>query len=642
MDDIEKIRTIEPKVSYEYIEGKIASDPAAAATVIAYLQHKYDWKHIDLVIGVMPAGSTFLLEHGGKFALNVPKLFVLPSPAQVPRIASQPAAGIVQSTGNAIQGTIYNIRQLLPRVKRLYVVAGAGRDDREYLTRTQRMLTAEQQFEQVLYLEGLDASELLRELSGAPQQSAVLFLSYVMNRHGQPTTSNQILRSITPKVSIPVFGFYDTLLGKGIVGGNLTSTQTYGEVTAVAAQRLLSGEKNFFALTASPQYLYDWRQLQRWNIDRSQLPEGSQVRYVEYSLWEKYRWEITAAAILLVLQGVLIVSLLFNRARRRKLEQELKAANAWLEARVQERTLELAASNEELQASNEELTAVNEEMRAMNETLDGLNHQLLNSLELQRQMEKDLVEKNHKLQELDQMKSMFIASMSHELRTPLNSIIGFTGMTLQEMSGPLNEEQKDNLSRVKKAANHLLALITDVIDISKIESGRIDRHAESFRLQDLIQEAAETVRTQIDEKGMCLEIDLASDVTMCTDRRRLFQCLINFLSNAVKYSEAGTITLSARAENGMVEFAVKDTGIGIDSADRRKLFEPFERIKSHLQVKAGGTGLGLYLTKKLATEVLQGNVGVESTLGKGSTFWIRVPENLKMREGAKDENGTDH
>lgn len=633
VEKIQKIRAIEPKISYEYIDGKIASDPVLAATVNAYLQHKYDWQNIELVIGVMPAGSSFLLEHGDKFAKAVPRLFVLPSPSQILQISHMQATGIIQSTGDAIGGTIRNIRRLLPDVKQLYVVAGTGQDDKEYLARTRRMLAAETQFEQVVYLEGLDATELQHQLSQAPQQSAVLFLSYVMNRHGQPTTSSQIVRSISPQIHIPVFGFYDTLLGKGIVGGHLTSTEAYGEVTAVAAQRLLSGEKNFFAATASPQYMYDWRQLQRWRIDSGRLPADSQVRYVEYSLWDLYKWQIVVTVLLLVLQGLLIMSLLFNRTRRRKLEQELLGINARLEERVQERTTELAASNEELQASNQELSAMNEEMRAMNETLDGLNHQLLDSLNQLHQMEEDLIEKNKKLKELDQMKSMFIASMSHELRTPLNSIIGFTGMTLQEMSGPLNEEQKDNLSRVKKSANHLLALITDVIDISKIESGRIDSYVDSFSLHDLIREAAETVRAQIAEKGMSLSMELADDVRMCTDRRRLLQCLINFLSNALKYSEAGTITISAAVEDGMVELSVRDTGIGIAAADLPKLFEPFERVKSHLQVKAGGTGLGLYLTKKLTTEVLQGNVAVESVSGAGSTFRIRVPQNIVKQGG---------
>jgi signal transduction histidine kinase len=215
------------------------------------------------------------------------------------------------------------------------------------------------------------------------------------------------------------------------------------------------------------------------------------------------------------------------------------------------------------------------------------------------------------------------------LRTPLNSIIGFTGITLQEMSGPLNEEQKDNLSRVKRSANHLLALITDVIDISKIESGRVDSFPQAFSLNELVREAVDTIRSQVEDKGMSLEVPVSADVAMFTDRRRLLQCLINLLSNAVKYSEAGKITVAIRPLGEQVEIAVRDSGIGIAEADLPKLFEPFERVKSHLQVKAGGTGLGLYLTKKLVTEVLHGEVDVRSIQGEGSTFTIRIPPQVE-------------
>ena len=300
-----------------------------------------------------------------------------------------------------------------------------------------------------------------------------------------------------------------------------------------------------------------------------------------------------------------------------------------------ERTEALTAANEELMAANEEQRALNEQMIAMNETLDDMNHKMATEISDKERMSATLAEANQKLKELDRMKSMFIASMSHELRTPLNSIIGFTGITLQEMSGPLNEEQKDNLSRVKRSANHLLALITDVIDISKIESGRIDSFPQAFFLNELVREAVDTIRAQVEDKGMLLEVSAPADVAMFTDRRRLLQCLINLLSNAMKYSEAGKITVAIRSVNESVEIAVNDTGIGIAEADLPKLFEPFERVKSHLQVKAGGTGLGLYLTKKLVTEVLQGEINVRSVQGEGSTFTIRIPPKVEERRSTQ-------
>ncbi len=232
----------------------------------------------------------------------------------------------------------------------------------------------------------------------------------------------------------------------------------------------------------------------------------------------------------------------------------------------------------------------------------------------------------------DKLKSIFIASMSHELRTPLNSIIGFSGMTLQGLSGELNEEQKDNLTRITKSARHLLSLITDVIDISKIEAGRIDVFPEPFALHELIAEAVSIMQTQAKGKGLLLEVDVPVGLNMNTDRKRLLQCIINYLGNAVKFTEAGKITVMAKEINREVEISVIDTGIGIAQKDIPKLFEAFHRLETHLKLKPGGTGLGLYLTKKLATEILSGSVSVKSTEGKGSTFSIRIPKTVQ-KEG---------
>lgn len=239
--------------------------------------------------------------------------------------------------------------------------------------------------------------------------------------------------------------------------------------------------------------------------------------------------------------------------------------------------------------------------------------------------EKQLFEANKNLKKLDRLKSMFIASMSHELRTPLNSIIGFTGIILQEMTGPLNVKQKDHLGRVYQASKHLLSLITDVIDISKIEAGRIDAQIESVNIAELVNEAADATEPQMKLKPITLVKSVPENINIMTDRKRLLQSVINYMSNAVKYTEEGAITVSAEEENDRVKIQVADTGIGIPEDEMPVLFEAFERIDSHLKVKAGGTGLGLYLTRKLVTEILGGEVFAKSMEGEGSIFGLDIP-----------------
>lgn len=230
---------------------------------------------------------------------------------------------------------------------------------------------------------------------------------------------------------------------------------------------------------------------------------------------------------------------------------------------------------------------------------------------------------------VDKLQSMFIASMSHELRTPLNSIIGFSGLLLQGVLGDLNEQQKDSLARIHRSGNHLLDLITDVIDISKIEAGRIEVFTELFSLEELVAEAIEDVRLQAGKKGLALEVQADDWPSMNTDRKRVLQCLLNYLSNAVKFTEEGKIILSVTVKGDKVDISVSDTGIGIAGDEMPRLFEAFEHLESHLRVKAGGSGLGLYLTKKVVEDLLEGTLSIESQLDKGSTFGFTIPMTLR-------------
>ena len=243
--------------------------------------------------------------------------------------------------------------------------------------------------------------------------------------------------------------------------------------------------------------------------------------------------------------------------------------------------------------------------------------------------------------ELDQLKTMFIASMSHELRTPLNSIIGFSGLIVGGMVGEISEEQRDMLNRVFRAGKHLLALITDVIDIAKLESGKILPHAEDFELADLVREGMEQVEVQARDKGLELRCVLPeSAVAMQTDRRRLMQCLLNYLSNAIKFSEQGEVLVEAMAGDGeegpWLELRVTDQGFGISAEDQRRLFGSFVRLDHPSQATIPGTGLGLYLTKKLVCEIMGGTVGLESEPGQGSSFWLRIPRKLPEQQGVTD------
>lgn len=227
----------------------------------------------------------------------------------------------------------------------------------------------------------------------------------------------------------------------------------------------------------------------------------------------------------------------------------------------------------------------------------------------------------------DRMKSAFLATMSHELRTPLNSIIGFTGIVLQGLAGPLNDEQGKQLGMVRNSARHLLALINDVLDISKIEAGQLEVRREPFDPRASIDQVVATVGPLAAEKGLDLVAEIEDDLgEMTADQRRVEQILLNLLSNAVKFTDEGSVRLSVATSDGgrAVRFRVVDSGIGISAEDLADLFQPFKQVDTGIARQHEGTGLGLAICRRLAT-LMGGTITASSTPGVGSEFVVDLP-----------------
>lgn len=257
------------------------------------------------------------------------------------------------------------------------------------------------------------------------------------------------------------------------------------------------------------------------------------------------------------------------------------------------------------------------------ETEDGiLVSSAIRDVTERRRFEQTLQEKNIELERANLAKDRFLANMSHELRTPLNAIIGFTGTLLMRLPGPLTPDQDKQLRTVQTSARHLLSLINDILDLAKIESGKVELCLEPIHCQSVLQDVSATLRPLAEEKSLGFLVEAPKEPTFVkADRRALQQILLNLTNNAIKFTQRGHVLLVLKTDQRQVEISVSDTGAGIRPEDQPRLFQAFEQINPTSTRRHEGTGLGLYLSQKLA-RLLGGQITFQSKHGEGSIFTL--------------------
>ena len=282
---------------------------------------------------------------------------------------------------------------------------------------------------------------------------------------------------------------------------------------------------------------------------------------------------------------------------------------------LEEQETRLEFQNEMLAQQNQELESQRQQVLRQNQELESQRQQVL----LQ----------NLQLLEAARLKSQFLATMSHELRTPMNAVIGFSQLLLRQRQSSLTSQQEDMVERILNNGKNLLTLINEILDLSKIEAGRLELKLEKFNLVKLLRATLEELRSLADEKY--LELDIQADLknpNVSNDSVRLRQIFVNLLSNAIKFTEQGKVQVEVKeiASERLV-IIVKDTGIGIAPDDLEHIFEEFRQLDQTTTRKYSGTGLGLAITESLV-QLMHGKITVESEVGKGSTFLIELPRQV--------------
>lgn len=554
-----------------YIEQLDSGRFAEEDYIVAFremIKQKYQNVKLDLIVTESTPAST-LVNRLGPFQSQAVRLYVnnrensdlFISASNKDNIITLPLIDYLAVIDTAIR---------LVQAQTLYVISDASSKD-SYAT-LHDFKVAIKSYRGQVKIEYLDLplNELKERVSHLPPASAIIFLLKFTDENGLPTTPYQVVQILSQYATVPIFTYWSSLMGSGVVGGKMVVGEKVGKLTAEQAIQLLHG-KAIMSLADIHQrilaFQFDWRQLQRFHLNHQLLPKDSEILYYEPSFLERHQGPLLVSATIII---VLFLIVLILKKEVAKQTQTLKNQNI------------------------------------------------------------DLVDARNQAEAANHAKSQFLANMSHELRTPLNAILGYAQILRRNTALPT--EVRERIAIMERSGEHLLTLINDILDLSKIEAGKLELQPIETNLSLFFDEVVHLFELRARQKGIefIYERHHASAVSwhqsfpaiIMADAKRLRQILLNLLSNAIKFTETGHVILSVTYLPKAILIEIKDSGRGIAPADIDTIFEPFRQVGGQQHIE--GTGLGLPICRQLV-KLMGGKLKVSSILEQGSVFSLEIP-----------------
>lgn len=591
------------ELSIEYLDYREHGSNLYRKSFREYLKVKYT-DFDDSPIGerlpaaVVPIGSgaiDFVAEYRDELFPGIPVVFS--GPMTAPDV--DPWDSLFENATGTINGVDYagNValaRQLHPERDRVFILFENSTEGAIQGRFASDQLATMGNSEGVEILLGSDwrTADLIEHIRSVEDRAMVVYMSWGIDADGMVFQGEYGRDRINKALNVPIYTVATSRTETGVAGGMMVFPAGQADATIDVLEKVLEGVaadsmEPVINLKSKP--VIEYSEMQRWNVPEKRWPLDAEVRNRPRTLWTEYRGYVISAVLIVVFQGIAVVSLLFVLKFKRSLAEE---------RRVNE--LELGRANSNLEKTNTEL-----------------EENLVRARQLADELEK-----------ANQAKVEFLAMVSHELRTPLNPIIGYADLLSSELD---DKEQLDSLNTIRRASSHLLELIETILDFSKASSPYPAESKQTYHLGEMLEEVAALFRGRASDKGIGLTFESKEQCAfeVAGDRHALMQVMINLVSNAVKFTDEGLVTIRhavGSVENGhsLIVLEVADTGKGIAPEFKKSVFTPFTQEDVSMSRKHQGIGLGLAISKKIV-ENLGGSITFESELGKGAVFRLEIP-----------------